>query len=287
MWHRIASVITEHTDQLFELDSAQAIGGGCIHACYKLEGKDSRRYFLKTHSAEASALLRCEFNALRILRETQSIYLPKPLHMGTTEDKAYLLLEYIEFGGPPNPERMGQQLAALHLNTGEQYGWHEDNFIGLAPQKNTQNYDWIDFFRTERLAFQIRLNHDRGYRYKQAQALLDKIEAFFAGYLPVPSLLHGDLWSGNAAYTRNGYPIIFDPAAYYGDRETDLAMTELFGGFPTGFYDAYNRAWPLDPGYAERKQLYQLYHILNHAYLFGGGYVSQAESCINALHSRL
>lgn len=283
MWDVITADITEHTGQLFEFDSARPIGGGCINDAFRVEAKDSRRFFVKTNTLESLEQFRLEMNSLRILREAQSIFLPKPIKTGTSENFAYLILEYIELGGVEKPALMGQQLARLHLNNGEHYGWHEDNFIGLAPQKNTPNYDWIDFYRSERLEYQLRLNHEKGNRYTNGSILLEKLEAFFAGYTPVPSLLHGDLWAGNAAYTRNGYPVLFDPASYYGDRETDIAMAELFGGFPTEFFEAYQAIWPLNANYPQRKPLYQLYHVLNHAYLFGGSYYTQADRLINEL----
>ena len=207
MWSDIAAAITEHTGQLFELEDTRPVDGGCINESYRIEAKDSRRFFVKTNASDAQEMFSREMSSLRILRETQSIFLPKPLKTGLSDNKAYLILEYIDLGGTEKPALMGQQLARLHLNNGEQYGWHEDNFIGLTPQKNTTNYDWIDFYRSERLAYQLRLNHDKGHRYEHGTALLDKIEAFFSGYTPVPSLLHGDFWTGNAAYTQNGFPV--------------------------------------------------------------------------------
>lgn len=166
------------------------------------------------------------------------------------------------------------------------YGYVQDNFIGTTPQPNSWKDNWVDFWREQRLGFQLRLAQENGYGGRLqhlGQKLLDALPAFFAGYTPQPSLLHGDLWSGNHSFLADGTPAVFDPAAYYGDREADLAMTELFGGYPADFYAAYRAAYPLDTGYAVRRDLYNLYHILNHANLFGGGYVRQAEQMMQRL----
>lgn len=178
----------------------------------------------------------------------------------------------------------------MHRITQTQYGWQRDNTIGATPQPNTQSRDWVDFWRRQRLQFQLDLAAANGAPralLAGGEDLLERFPALFAGHAPAASLLHGDLWSGNHAYTRSGEPAIFDPAVYYGDREADLAMTELFGGFGDDFYAAYNACWPLDPGYGTRKTLYNLYHILNHFNLFGGGYAGQAQRMTDALLSEL
>ena len=186
--------------------------------------------------------------------------------------------------------KLGRHLARMHRVTGTQYGWHRDNTIGATPQINTETGDWIAFWRERRLGFQLKLAQSRGHGGRLiagGERLLDALPSFFRGRSPLPSLLHGDLWSGNAGRTADGEPVIYDPAAYYGDREADLAMTELFGGFPRSFQDAYRSEFPLDPGYETRKQLYNLYHVLNHLNLFGGGYGVQAERMIGQLLAQL
>jgi fructosamine-3-kinase len=178
----------------------------------------------------------------------------------------------------------------MHRVTQARFGWVQDNTIGSTPQINTPEEDWIVFWREHRLRFQLHLatRHGHGGRLRErGERLLDEFPRLFAEYQPAASLLHGDLWSGNYAYTREGEPVIFDPAVYYGDREADLAMTELFGGFGREFYAAYREAYPLDEGYAVRKTLYNLYHVLNHLNLFGGGYLSQAQGMIDRLLSEL
>jgi fructosamine-3-kinase len=182
---------------------------------------------------------------------------------------------------------LGRALAALHRVTAHEHGWSRDNTIGATPQANAPCGDWAEFWRERRLGFQLRLAAANGHRLAQGERLMEKLPAFFSGYRPAPSLLHGDLWAGNAAATAAGEPVVFDPAVYYGDREADMAMTELFGGFPRSFYEAYGSEYPLDAGYAVRRDLYNLYHVLNHLNLFGGGYRSQAERMIGQLLARI
>ena len=178
----------------------------------------------------------------------------------------------------------------MHRYTSGKFGWTRDNTIGSTPQVNTQEADWVTFYAERRLRFQFELAAENGCAQgvqTQGETLLEKLPVFFTNYRPQASLLHGDLWGGNHAALRDGTPVIFDPAPYYGDREADLAMTELFGGFSARFYAAYRAAWPLDAGYAVRKDLYNLYHVLNHLNLFGGGYRGQAQDLIERLLSEV
>jgi fructosamine-3-kinase len=170
--------------------------------------------------------------------------------------------------------------------TGAEFGLERDNAIGASAQPNAPSRDWVVFWRAQRLGFQLDLaarNGHVGRILDRGGRLLERLDAFFAGYTPRPSLLHGDLWGGNRGTLANGTPVIFDPAVYYGDREADLAMTRLFGGFGPRFYAAYEDAWPLDAGAAGRRDLYNLYHVLNHLNQFGGGYRTQAEGMIDRL----
>ena len=183
--------------------------------------------------------------------------------------------------GRADPVKFGQQLAAMHSVTDSQFGWQRNNTIGSTPQYNSQTDSWIEFWRQQRLLPQLILAEQNGYGKSLApiaDRLLADFGALFKSYQPQPSMLHGDLWGGNASALADSTPVIFDPAFYYGDRETDIAMTHLFGGFEAKFYSAYNDAWPLDEGFAVRKTLYNLYHILNHLNLFGSGYLGQAVS---------
>ena len=265
-------------------------GGGCINRAFLLEGS-GERYFVKLNSVERLSMFEAETEGLKEIAATKTVRVPIPLCSGVAEDQAFLVLEYLplQAADAQAQEALGRQLAQLHRATAPSFGWHRDNTIGSTPQINTPAGDWIDFWREHRLGFQLRLAADSGGALsRKGEQLLDALPAFFEGYRPVPSLLHGDLLGGNAAATENSEPVIFDPAVYYGDREADIAMTELFGGFSARFYAAYREAWPLDAGYRTRKNLYNLYHVLNHFNLFGGGYLSQAERLIDDLlaHAR-
>jgi fructosamine-3-kinase len=230
-----------------------------------------------------------EAEALGLQEMATKIRVPHPLCWGVASAQSYLVLEWIDFGRSrsvsfgesPHWAEMGRQLADLHRITHPQrFGWHRDNTIGETPQPNPWTQDWADFFADYRIGYQLKLAEQKGMHFSQSEALLQAIPKMLAEHDPQPSLVHGDLWSGNAAFDTAGAPVIFDPATYYGDREVDLAMTELFGGFPESFYEGYQAAWPLKSGYRQRKMLYNLYHILNHFNLFGGSYAGQAEQMV-------
>lgn len=292
----LSAVIHDATHRPFEVRATTPVGGGSINEAYRLEGTDGSRYFLKLNDARhlpiPSTWLRTGFAAeaegLNAIAATQTIRVPRPVAHGTIDTHSFLVLEYLELSSRGNAHLLGEQLAALHRFTGEKFGFSQDNFIGTTPQPNGWKSSWMDFWREQRLGFQLRLAAQNGYGgglRTLGEKLLDTLPAFFAGYSPQPALLHGDLWSGNHAFLAVGTPVIFDPAPYYGDRECDLAMTELFGGYPADFYAVYRAAYPPDAGYAVRKDLYNLYHILNHANLFGGSYATQAEGMMQKLLS--
>jgi len=267
------------------------VGGGCINAAIVLEG-NGQRYFVKLNDAVRLAMFDAEAAGLKEIAGARAVRVPAPVCWGTHKGCAYLVLEYLEFGGGSESvaDELGLRLAQMHRFTRARYGWDRDNTIGSTPQSNTPGADWIEFWRRHRLGFQLELAARNGYAgalQRQGERLLAAAPALFEDHTPAPSLLHGDLWSGNYAVDCTGHPVIFDPAVYYGDREADLAMTELFGGFPARFYHAYRDAYPLDTGYAVRKTFYNLYHVLNHLNLFGGGYRSQAERMIDALLSEI
>ena len=218
-----------------------------------------------------------EAEGLRALRAA-GVRAPEPFRHGLRDGKAFIEMERLALGARPDWAAMGRMLAALHRTTSARFGWQRDNWIGLAPQKNGFSDDWIGFYRDCRLVPQL----ERAGLLKDAQSLLQNLDSFFENHRPRPSLLHGDLWNGNAGFTAEG-PVIFDPAVYYGDREADIAMTELFGGFPEEFHASYDEAFPLSKGYAVRKNLYNLYHLLNHLNLFGGGYLGQVKATLRLL----
>lgn len=268
--------------------SAQPVAGGCIHAAWRLDTA-AGRFFLKSSDAARAPMLEAEQDGLQALAAAQCVRVPQALGSGVHAGRAWLLLEWIQLG--PLTESaardLGAALAQLHQAPQQAFGWRRDNFIGATPQSNPQSRDWAMFWRQQRLAFQLRLAARGAVLERRVlergERLCEMLPALFSGHEVRPSLLHGDLWGGNAGCDERGRPVIFDPAVYCGDRETDLAMTELFGGFPEGFHAAYREQAPLPSGHAQRRLLYQLYHVLNHANLFGGGYAAQAGRMINQL----
>jgi len=291
-WSAIAEAVSATTGQRCTLSRPRGIGGGCINSAYAIEAGD-RTLFVKLNRPHQLAMFEAEFAGLAELAAAQAVRVPQPVCAGTTRLHAFLVLEFLELGGSTrhgSGTRLGEQLAALHRATSDTFGWQRDNTIGSTPQVNTPTTDWIAFWRDHRLGYQLRLASTNGAGTRlidRGWALQEALPRLFASYSPPPSLLHGDLWGGNWATTADGEPVLFDPAVYYGDREADLAMTELFGGFGADFYAAYRASWPLDPGYRVRKRLYNLYHVLNHFNLFGGGYRGQAEALIEDLLSEI
>ncbi|HEX5638122.1 MAG TPA: fructosamine kinase family protein [Gammaproteobacteria bacterium] len=264
---------------------SRSLGGGCINRAMTISD-GARACFVKANQAGMLPMFEAEAEALAEMAATDTLRVPRPICQGVTGGQAYLVLEYLDLRGSINMAQFGQQLAAMHRVVQSRFGWHRDNAIGATPQSNSLQADWIAFWRQQRLGFQLELAAVNGYGselQKPGQQLLERFPVLFDGYQPQASMLHGDLWSGNAGALSDGTPVIFDPGFYYGDRECDIAMTELFGGFGGRFYAAYNEAWPLDAGYKTRKTLYNLYHILNHLNMFGGGYQSQALDMMRRL----
>jgi fructosamine-3-kinase len=288
LFSRLSAVINKATGRPFELRNAVPVTGGSINSAYRIESGDGTRFFLKLNEVCHLPMFVAEAAGLEAIGATNTLRVPRAVAHGVSEKHCYLVLEHLELSAHGNAELLGERLAALHRCTANQFGHVQDNFIGTTAQQNAVNMNWIDFWRERRLGFQLQLATRNGFGrqlHEPGEKLLDVMPVFFAGYSPLPSLLHGDLWSGNHAYLEDGTPAVFDPAIYYGDRECDIAMTELFGGYPADFYAAYSAAWPLDAGYAVRRDLYNLYHILNHANLFGGRYVQQAKEIMQQLLS--
>jgi len=298
-WELISRDISSHTQTPFSIIRNRSVSGGSINSAYQLSS-GSHCYFIKLNTARSLPMFEAEAAGLKEIADTNLINVPKVICCGLADQHAYLVLEYIDFHAQTTPGTqsddcsrvitLGYQIAAMHRVTQSQFGWHRDNTIGSTAQQNNYENNWITFWRDNRLGFQLQLASSKGYA-RQLQTKGDRLLAdlplFFQSYQPQASLLHGDLWSGNYAFDAQGEPVIFDPATYYGDREADVAMTELFGGFPTQFYQSYNESFKLDDGYNSRKTLYNLYHILNHLNLFGSGYLSQCESMMEKLLSEI
>ncbi|KLV03466.1 hypothetical protein ABT56_19370 [Photobacterium aquae] len=278
MWQAISHQLSEVLGKPFQITEREPVEGGDINACYCI-GNGQERYFVKINDRDQLATFETEADSLRLLNETDCIAVPQFIHIGTAKDKSFLILNYLptKVINDQAAFELGQQLANMHA-WGEQveYGFDLDNYIGLTPQPNQWRRKWCRFFAEQRIAWQLQLCSEKGIHFASIDTITAKVINLLMHHQPKPSLLHGDLWHGNTALTVDG-PIIFDPASYWGDRECDIAMTELFGGFPTSFYDGYQSIWPLDEGYIARKPLYNLYHILNHCNLFGGSYITQAE----------
>ena len=230
--------------------------------------------FRKEAAAERADAFEAEADGLEALRP--HIRVPRVLDRGIRGGKAFILLEHLDLQRGGDYAALGRMLARLHRHTGPRFGWGRDNYIGLMPQHNGWCDNWLEFWRERRLRPQLEWARASGYSVEMPPLELLK------HHRPPPALLHGDLWSGNAGFTAQG-PVVYDPAVYYGDRETDLAMTELFGGFPREFYRAYDEAFALDPGYEKRKHLYNLYHLLNHLNIFGGAYLGRVKETLRLL----
>jgi fructosamine-3-kinase len=289
MWAEIEERIRKTSGNAFTIEHKQSVGGGCINDAWKVSGTGST-WFVKTNSASGLAMFEAEAKGLGEMADTKTIRVPVPLCTGVAGNTAFLVMEYLPMGGRGSVEVLGEQLAAMHKVTRARFGWDIDNTIGSTLQVNTLEDDWVRFWNRHRLGLQLDLAARKGIgagAVRKGEALMERVHVLFADYAPEASLLHGDLWGGNASFDDQGNPVIFDPAVYYGDRETDLAMTELFGGFGGRFFSAYHAVNPVDPGYSTRKTLYNLYHILNHYNLFGGGYGSQAEGMMDRLLSEL
>lgn len=281
----------------------QPCHGGDIHRSFAVSLTDPAmrattnqpRWFVKCNEPQYSDVLRAEFASLQQFDKLLPGAYPKPIAVGGNANHACLVLEYRHMaalaGDSHQATELGQLLAKQHAIYGTQFGWDDDNHIGTTPQYNGWDDDWIEFYRTRRLLPQLRFALGNGLPQalaEQVQQICAQLQRWFENYQPAPSLLHGDLWAGNAAYDgRLKRPLLFDPAPYYGDAETDLAMTELFGRFPAAFYSAYAAHRAIDSGYPSRRPLYQLYHALNHFNLFGNGYAPLVVRCLAELSPQL
>jgi protein-ribulosamine 3-kinase len=288
----LADRLTAATGRRFAVAPAGAVAGGDINHCVRWD-TDGGPVFVKVAPVSQRQMFEAEAEGLEELAAASVVRVPRVLGICDAGAQAALALEWIEFGAASrdSESRLGERLAAQHGHRADRFGWHRDNMIGRTPQLNAWSDDWVRFYVERRLIPQLQLAAADGMdprTIERGHQLGEKCDAFFAGYRPVPSLLHGDLWAGNwAAAAKSGEPVLFDPAVYYGDREADLAMTQLFGGFGATFYRAYEAAWPLDRGAAARRTLYNLYHVLNHWHLFGGGYGGQAAVMIDRLLAEL
>ena len=288
-WNSLAAVLAEQLELPLSEPRAVPLGGGDINSSFRLEFGQAR-FFVKLNRLELLPMFLAEKAGLEAIRHSGTIRVPAVYRVGKEGAYACIVMEHLDLGGSPQPDVLARQLAAMHRCYGDSFGFEGDNTIGSTPQINDRCDDWIDFWRRHRLGFQLALARENGFDSRLIESgyrLADNLGSLFTGYQPLASLLHGDLWSGNQGADRAGNPVIFDPACYYGDHEADLAMMELFGGPGERFFAVYNEHFPIDAGYALRRDLYNLYHLLNHANLFGGGYPAQSQRVIDKLLSHL
>ncbi|MDW6004056.1 fructosamine kinase family protein [Vibrio mangrovi] len=282
MWQGIVQQLSLTLGREFQILDKQRIHGGDINASYVIS--DGRyKYFVKINEKEDLSQFICEQDNLRTLAQTHCVNTPKVLLVGSSKSHSFLVLQHISLKPLESGERsylFGEQLARLH-QWGEQkeYGFDQDNYIGMTIQPNSWNKKWHRFFAEQRIGWQLQLLYEKGIVFIDIDKFVELIAQQLAHHQPKPSLLHGDLWHGNVADS-GLEPFCFDPACYWGDRECDIAMTELFGGFEPEFYQGYESILPLELAYEERKHIYNLYHILNHCNCFGGHYLNDAQQII-------
>ena len=285
VWQDLSRQLTVLFDNDFSISAVTPVAGGDINQSYCITGNNNRRLFVKLNSSAEADFFHCEAVGLNHIQKTGAIACPTPLLCGNSQPYAFLITPYHHMRPHGDEFLFGQQLAKMHQRTHDYFGFDRDNYIGQTPQINTLEACWANFFLENRITPQLKLAYRNGFTAplkKQALKLLEAIPGLLADYNPQPSLVHGDLWGGNKGFLTDGTPIIFDPACYYGDREVDIAMTHLFGGFGSDFYRGYDSIWPLNKDYKKRMRLYNLYHQLNHLNLFGSSYL---KSCIATIQS--
>ncbi|GAA0822073.1 fructosamine kinase family protein [Colwellia asteriadis] len=293
MWQSIEQAISTETGKRFHIVEKQAVSA-CSLTNTLLDSNEQplnlsfkvsdgqRSYFIKLNKKECLVNFQAEAYSLRQISKLTHIACPHVASIGTTLDKSFLVLDYINFSKakPVLWYQLGQQLAQMHYETRHnQFGWQHDNFIGDTIQPNHWGKHWHSFFAEQRIAWQLQLLSERSILLGDIDHIAKVCHQILRCYHATPCLVHGDLWQGNTGFTHK-QAMLFDPACYYGDREVDIAMTELFGHFPNDFYHGYEAEYPLDDGYEQRKLVYNFYHILNHANLFGNIYLEQAKALL-------
>lgn len=285
MWSFIEQEIAQQLDRPIKLTDMTPQSGGDSHRAYRLETDAGDNYFIKINDALFYPSFLAEAHALKKIGRCDALKVPAVIACSQVDKYSFLLLEFLTFT-PLNDSSWraaGCQLAKLHkTDIQAKFGFDDDNYIGRTVQSNQWSSNWSTFFSEQRIGFQLEQLAEKSIHLGDIDDLVACIHSHLKAHQPDACLLHGDLWSGNLAAVNN-QPVVYDPASYYGDRETDIAMTHLFGGFADSFYQAYQAAWPLPKGALKRQQIYNLYHILNHANLFGGSYLLQARQAVRQL----
>lgn len=286
MWQSIQDSISVELNEQFTILDKIPMTGGDIHTSFKIS-TGTKNYFIKINDKTKLPLFQTESYALALLANESEFIVPEVICLGATQEKAFLLLEYIEFVSASDDDwyTLGEQLAVMHQDSQHgKFGWQEDNYIGLTPQPNNWSSNWRTFFAEQRIGWQLQLLSEKSVVIGNIDHITQICHDILTHHYVKPSLIHGDLWQGNIGFCDQG-PVLYDPACYYGDRETDIAMTELFGQFPSVFYQGYQETFPLPEHYEQRKLVYNFYHVLNHANLFGDVYITQAKAMVNRLLS--
>lgn len=279
----IEKIVSENIDNNLSGIDIKILGGGCINQAFQIIN-GSQKYFIKINRSFGKELFEAEAKGLKVLKQSGSVQIPSVINFGETSDCSFLLLEYIDSSrfNKNYWKDLGISLARLHKTTNNYFGLDHDNFIGSLPQINHPDTNWINFFIQQRIERQLKIGVSSGRLssdiVKHFQLLYEKLPEL----LPVesPALLHGDLWSGNIMSDSQGRPVLIDPAVYFGNREAELAFTTLFGGFDDDFYKAYQEEFPLLAGFEDRFEIYNLYPLLVHVNLFGGGYINSVSSIL-------
>ncbi len=280
---KIADIITRSLGEPVTITGLRPIGGGCINDAQQVD-TDKGRYFMKYNSASRyPGMFESEARGLQLLENAGCLKVPAVIGHGETNNQSILVLEYIASAIQKTGfwQEFGEGLALMHQQVpeGGQFGLDHDNYIGSLPQGNRRHDDWISFFISERLEAQLKLARDHGRAGKELSTMFEQLYRVLSDFFPEepPALLHGDLWSGNYMTGEKGEPVIIDPAVYHGHRYMDLGMSKLFGGFSAAFYEAYNAHYPLEKGWQEGIEIANLYPLMVHVNLFGGGYLGQVK----------
>jgi fructosamine-3-kinase len=286
MWQYIEQAIEAETQQKFTIKNKKKVSGGDINLCYKVSDA-AQHYFIKINTKEHLENFETEIYSLKQIKSIGKVATIDVVTAGISLDKSFLVLKYLPFSTPLNMSwiTLGQNMAMLHKHSSHgQFGWQQDNFIGSTRQPNQWSSNWRQFFSEQRIGWQLQLLNEKSIKLGDINHIITACHDLLCHHAPTPCLVHGDFWRGNVSFI-NDIPIIFDPACYYGDREVDIAMTELFGVFPSDFYHGYNKEFPLESGYEQRKVVYNFYHVLNHANIFGGLYIEQAKATLSRIFS--
>lgn len=275
--------------------SITPVFGGCINQSFKLVDNRGNSYFLKLNSSHPISILKTEFDALsemhKLYMEGSGIRVPRPIWHGTILERECLVLEYLPMSSSASTgpwKQLGRNLARFHQNPGPAFGWHVDNFIGASPQKNSLSENWIEFWLEYRIGYQLSMAQSRGYAIPEIDGICGLLAELLDGHESKPAWIHGDLWYGNIGFLESTMePIIFDPACYWGDREAEFGIMDMFNGFDRSFYEAYFSGYPKSDGFERRLPMYRLYHELNHLNLFGNGYLGAVKNTIRQLKNSL